>query len=112
VIKILVAEDDELVRDYVIRALKGHVVVTAWNGAAAVEYFRKYGADLVLLDHDMPVMNGDEACREIRKLSADVPIFSISGRDDIREEVFKEVGFNGQLRKPFELGKLRALAEE
>ena len=63
---------------------EGYRVIQAANGREAVEIFASDPADLVLLDVAMPVMDGFEACRQIRALDSgsDVPILFLTAHDD------------------------------
>lgn len=68
---ILIAEDsaaDRLLLSTIVRR-QGHVVLTAANGAEAVEIFRWQQLHLVLMDAMMPVMDGFEAARQIKALA-------------------------------------------
>ena len=67
-LRVLVADDDESMRDLleaVLRA-RGHEVMSAENGEEALETFRREQPDLVILDWEMPKMDGREVCRAIR----------------------------------------------
>lgn len=70
--KILLVEDTRAVAAVMTARLMsfGHDVVVADNGKKAVEQFSQISPDLVLMDIDMPVMNGFEACNRIRALEA------------------------------------------
>ncbi len=80
---ILVVEDEADVRNLTSRILvrAGYEVMTAVNGAEAVQLFQTQAQKirLVLLDVIMPVMNGPEACRQIRAIKPDVPVLFCSG---------------------------------
>lgn len=84
---VLVADDDPGIRKVMRAALQqgGFQVIDVADGKAAVEGFKKYAPGLVLLDVEMPGMNGFEACAEIRALPEGerVPIVMVTGRDDI-----------------------------
>ena len=83
---ILVVDDDEAVSFLTTEALRkeGYKVTVGASGEEAVRLFRQNKPDLILLDVEMPLKNGFEACREIRQLDegADVPIIMITGLDD------------------------------
>ena len=83
---ILVVDDDRSIRLVSRNALEQNMydVVEAENGLEAVDGFKKYRPDLVLLDVVMPQMDGFEACRRIRSLptGATVPIIIITGSVD------------------------------
>jgi two-component system cell cycle response regulator DivK len=110
--RILVADDlamnRELMRDML--ESSGYVVVEARDGGEAIR--EAYGGrpDLILLDIDMPVLNGFAVARRLRqdKDFLEIPIIAMTGlssRED-RERAF-DAGFNSFLRKPFNLSNLR-----
>jgi len=87
-LKILIADDNAEIRNFYRTALEllGHDVVSAENGGAALwrlEYQSKDGTkfDLLITDHDMPVMNGAKLCAAARRHSYldSMPIVMISG---------------------------------
>lgn len=86
---------------------EGYDVLTAPDGKKGLEIFRSEGADIVVADVMMPLMDGFTMAREIRKLSASVPLLFLTAKstiDDV-EEGF-EIGANDYLKKPFELREL------
>ena len=104
---ILVVDDDDANREVLSRRLKrlGYHVTTAADGQQGLDVLRGEGADLVLLDLMMPVLNGYEvleACRADETLR-DVPIIMISARDDIDDVVeCISLGAEDFLPKPFD----------
>ncbi len=108
--KILVAEDEESNFRYVEKLLKkaGFELLRANNGLEAVEYVELDGnINLILMDIKMPVMNGVEATREIKKLKPEIPIiattaFAIPGD----REVFLKAGCDDYIPKPIRAGEL------
>jgi len=111
--RILVA-DDYALNQLVAQALlegDGHTVVLVENGCEAVEAVKAGRFDLVLMDMDMPVMDGIEAARRIRALTAptcDVPIVALTG-NTLSEEVERchAAGMNSHLAKPIDRDQLR-----
>ena len=107
---ILIAEDNEsnyrlfesiLRRDY--------RLLHAWNGQEAVELFRKHQPHIVLMDINMPIMNGYEATAEIRRISADVPIVAVTAFAYASDEQkVMSSGFDGYMPKPINASQLRA----
>ena len=85
--RILIADDDPSIRQVMRVALQkgGFQVVDVADGQAAVDVFHECDPCLVLLDVEMPKMNGFEASAEIRKLpnGAHVPIVMVTGREDV-----------------------------
>ena len=102
--RILVVDDEErvrkLVKDYL--TMNGHTVIEAANGQEAVELFLEdKKIDLIILDVMMPVMDGYEALRTIRKYSK-VPIIMLTARTDEADEL-KGFGLEADeyIGKPF-----------
>ena len=84
-------------------------LVHAWNGREAVELFQEHQPHIVLMDINMPVMNGYEATAEIRKISPDVPIIAVTAfAYSSDEQQVMQSGFNGYMAKPIQAGKLKA----
>ncbi len=103
--KILVADDSIITQVAYNQTLDflGHEVIMCGNGIQAVNRFRETHPDLVILDVDMPEMNGFDACREIRKTSdgLNVPIIMVSAGDS-EEDIVNgmNAGANDYLIKP------------
>ncbi len=100
---ILVVDDDPNIRDVVVFALEKANMGTAQasDGHQALQMAKQGAHDLIILDINMPEMDGLEACKALRKTS-DVPILFLSSRD---EEIDKVIGFelgaDDYLTKPF-----------
>jgi two-component system, cell cycle sensor histidine kinase and response regulator CckA len=115
---VLVVDDEELFRDMVQRTLhrEGFTVLTAADGCEAVAIFRHRSREIgcVLLDLTMPVMDGMETIRELRRIRADVPVILTSGSPDADlAQLPGDVGPTDFLQKPFRsaalVEKLRAV---
>ena len=113
---ILLVEDNELNREIAVELLKqyGFRIDTAENGAEAVEKVRHAAPgdyDLVLMDVQMPVMNGYEATKQIRALAdpalAGITILAMTANafDEDRKKALK-CGMDGFLSKPIVLEEL------
>lgn len=78
---ILLAEDDDIVRDATVAILEygGYRVITAENGEEAVRLFKENHIDMLLLDVIMPGMNGVEAYRIIKEIAPDIRVLFTSG---------------------------------
>jgi len=112
--RILFADDSRTLRMSLgdqMRAM-GHEVIEATEGRQAVELFQSEEPDLVVLDVDMPVMNGYETARQIRAISGDhewIPIIFLSGNvrdNDVAAGI--EAGGDDYLAKPVSPVVLRA----
>jgi len=102
--KILIADDDrnicELLRLYLEK--ENYTVVLAGNGEEALAKFNAENPDLILLDIMMPLLDGWQVCREIRKKS-DCPIIMITAKGETFDKVLGlELGADDYVVKPFE----------
>jgi two-component system, OmpR family, KDP operon response regulator KdpE len=108
--KVLVVDDAQQVRR-VLRttlAAEGYTVFEAGNGEEALIALRDSLPDIVLLDVNMPVMDGLETCREIRR-SSDVPIVMLTVRNAERDKVLAlDAGADDYVVKPFGMRELLA----
>jgi CheY-like chemotaxis protein len=112
-LRALVVDDDAVNRMVVEAFLKrdGHEVVLVSDGAQAVEAVRAGQFDLVLMDMQMPVMNGLDATRAIRRLHEsvrDVPIIALTANamtDEVKS--CRDAGMNDHLAKPIDRDLLR-----
>jgi len=86
---ILLAEDDRAVRNSLVAVLEGagHSVRAVRDGRKALERFLEKTPDLAILDVMMPVMDGREACIEMRKRDESVPILFLTALDSDADEV-------------------------
>ena len=110
--KILLVEDNELNREIATDILteEGIIVDTAEDGDIAVEKVKdnnnnKY--DLVLMDIQMPRMNGYEATKQIRIFNKDIPIIAMTANafDEDKQNALN-AGMNGHIAKPIDVPKL------
>lgn len=101
--RILVIEDDPDIRAVIVATLESaqHKSREEGSGSAAVEVFRQYQPDLVLLDIGLPGLDGLEVCRRLRAISR-VPIVMLTARTDELDELLGlGLGADDYLRKPF-----------
>lgn len=108
--RILVVDDDsnicQLVKLYLDK--EGYESRTVYNGKQALEVFREFTPNLVILDIMLPGMDGWQVCREIRKFSS-IPIIMLSARDETFDKVLGlELGADDYVVKPFEPKELIA----
>jgi two-component system response regulator MprA len=116
-VRVLAVDDDPDVRDSLRRSLsfEGYEVTTAGDGLQALDAIAADRPDVVVLDLQMPVLGGLEACRRLRKQGSDVPVLMLTARQATRDRVTGlDAGADDYLPKPFALeellARLRALA--
>jgi two-component system, OmpR family, KDP operon response regulator KdpE len=108
--RILVVDDDPQIRRVLRTALvaQGYEAVDARNGEEAIERMREDKPDLVILDVNMPRMNGLETCRIVRTTS-DVPIIMLTVRDTEADKIEAlDAGADDYVTKPFSSPELLA----
>lgn len=108
--KILVVEDDPTLQETLAYNLdrQGYEVATAGDGKVAIELAEQEKPDLVVLDIMLPIMDGYEVCRILRKKS-NVPILMLTARDDEFDRVLGlEMGADDYLTKPFSMREFMA----
>ena len=108
--RILVVDDDsnicELLRLYLEK--DGYEVAIANNGGEAVRMFQELSPDLMLLDIMLPVLDGWQVCREIRKFS-DNPIIMLTAKGETFDKVLGfELGADDYVVKPFDAKEVMA----
>ena len=108
--KILLVDDEpkvcELIKAYLVK--DGYDVVIATDGKSAIDQAQRYKPDLILLDLNLPELDGLEVCRAIRKQS-NVPIIMLTARDEeVDKIVGLEMGADDYVTKPFSPRELAA----
>lgn len=107
--KVLIAEDEPMLQEMASDLMDfwGYDFDIAPNGQEAVNLAKikegKY--DICLMDIDMPVMNGCEATKEIRKRIKYFPIMAVSGNEEIRN-IYSNIGMDDFLEKPYSIDTL------
>ena len=108
--KILIVEDEASFSEALSYTLQkeGYEVTVAEDGFDAVEVFDREGADLVLLDLQLPGQPGTEVCRQIR-LRSRVPVIMLTAKDgEIDKVVGLELGADDYVTKPYSSRELLA----
>jgi len=108
--KILVVEDEETLREMLAFNLRnaGYQVITAGDGAVALDMARAERPDLVILDLMLPELDGLTVCRSLRH-SSDLSILILTARTGEMDKIIGlESGADDYLTKPFSLGELLA----
>lgn len=108
--KILVVDDEKLL----VKGMKfnleneGYEVMTAYDGAAAVELEKKENFDLIVMDVMMPGLSGSDACMKIREFS-DVPVIMLTARSEDSDKLMGfACGADDYVTKPFNILELKA----
>jgi CheY-like chemotaxis protein len=111
--RVLIAEDSSVIQNLVKKILEfqNFEITAVKNGEQVVQLLDKENFDIVLLDINMPVMDGMECVKAIRGMSepakSKVPVVAITGNArNYTEDEFKEAGFNDVLMKPLNFDKL------
>jgi DNA-binding response OmpR family regulator len=108
--KILLVDDEATIVQSLRYNLEknGYLVTAAGDGRSAVALAASEQPDLVILDIMLPLLDGIEACKEIRKTSS-VPIIMLTAKDQEFDKVLAlELGADDYVTKPFSLGEIIA----
>ncbi|MDH7445798.1 tetratricopeptide repeat-containing hybrid sensor histidine kinase/response regulator [Aquimarina sp. 2201CG14-23] len=108
--RILVAEDNKINQIVTknLLSLIGYDCVIVENGFNAIQMMKKEDFDLILMDLNMPYLNGNEATRRIREFDKDTPIIALTAAElgEVKDECF-EIGMNDIINKPLNKNDLR-----
>jgi DNA-binding response OmpR family regulator len=108
--RILVVDDEDSILDFVTMGLQyeGFETATASSGRAALEQFRTFAPQLIVLDWMLPDLDGIGVCKEVRKIS-NAPILMLTARGELEDKVLGlESGADDYLPKPFKFQELLA----
>ena len=109
-IHLLIVDKEESDRDKLknMAASAGFTFDTAPDGIMALKLFRRHDYHLVILNMELPMLDGGNVCRQIRKVS-EIPIIIVSAKSSERDRLFAfEVGADDYLCKPFSARELLA----
>lgn len=109
--KILVADDSPTIRNVAESLLRkhGYEVLLAEDGANALGIAKLEKPDLIFLDNSMPVLSGEEVCRELKQEDSlrDVPVIMLLSKDETKkEQELRLVGADAFIVKPFSPGEI------
>ena len=108
-IRALVVDDSETLRNFMLRTLRSSqyidVIGTASNGAEAVERVDELLPDVVIMDVEMPIMDGLEATRRIKQAHPSIAVVLVSGSANLLAAGVA-AGADGYLSKPFKAESL------
>ncbi len=111
--RVLIAEDSSVIQNLAKKILEfqNFEITAVKNGEQVMQLLDKEDFDILLLDINMPIMDGMECIKAIRELKdkkkANVPAVAITGNaKNYSETDFKDAGFNDALMKPLNFDKL------
>ncbi|HZG17514.1 MAG TPA: response regulator transcription factor [Candidatus Bathyarchaeia archaeon] len=109
-ITVLIVEDEIKIASLMESFLQteGYDVLTAEDGRAALQLYRKHKPDIVILDWMLPQMNGLDTCRQLRQMGAPGIIMVTAKSEETDKIVGLEMGADDYLTKPFSLRELSA----
>lgn len=112
-LKIMVVEDDVAVLE-VVQLMLGdkYEVIVATNGEDAIKKYKMFKPDIVLMDVMMPVMDGIEATKEIKKIDPDAKIIGLTAYARSKGEELLKAGALEIIEKPFTRSKLIEVIEK
>jgi len=117
--KVLIAEDSSVIQNLTKRILQvqNYQIFSAKNGLKVLNMLEKEDFDIILMDINMPQMDGMECAQKIRKLGdakkSQVPIVAITGNaQNYSMEDFNAAGINDYLPKPLNFDKLVDMVKE
>lgn len=109
--RLLLIEDDERVASFIRKGLEAerYTVDLASDGELGLEMGLSKLHDLILLDIMLPILNGTEVCRELRRASIETPILMLTAKDSVEDKVANlKTGADDYLTKPFAFEELLA----
>jgi len=110
-VRLLLAEDDRQLRESIARGLReaSYAVDDAPDGGKALFLAAVNEYDAIILDVVLPVRDGFEVCREIRRKGVHAPILMLTARDSVDDKITGlDAGADDYLTKPFDFGELLA----
>lgn len=112
---ILVIDDDRVARNYISKAInENYDVILAVDGTEGIEKAQEHQPDIILLDVEMPGINGFETCDKLKQIekTQEIPVIFLSSRSSLRERMLGyEVGAVDYFVKPFNKEELLAKFE-
>lgn len=109
--RILLVEDEKMLSDMIAKGLRntGYAVDTAYDGEDALFQYEVNEYDLIILDLNLPKVDGLDVLRKIRETDSEIKILILSARTKIGDRILGlDEGANDYLIKPFDFGELAA----
>jgi len=111
--KLLIVEDNQSLQRVLLKGFKkfGYTVDVASDGEEALELFFSNLYALIILDLNLPKLDGTCVLREIRSVNQEIPVLILSARSQVEEKIIGlDLGANDYLEKPFHFAELEARA--
>ena len=105
--KILIADDERDIIEILEFMLSEYEIISAKNGKEAVEKYKQFKPDVVLMDIVMPLMDGIEATREILKIDSGAKVLAQTAYANTKGKDILEAGALDVIEKPFDFKKLQ-----
>lgn len=108
--KILLVEDEQKIADALKMGLTedGYYVETAYDGNIAWKLFQQHDYDLIILDINLPGVNGYELCKRIRNKSTQIPVIMLTALSSLNDKIEGyDAGADDYIIKPFEFKELQ-----
>ncbi|WP_300439661.1 ATP-binding protein [Christiangramia sp.] len=109
--RVLIVDDEPGQLSLTVEVAKsmGFEIETAVNGKEALEKFEASNFDIILTDIQMPVFDGFQLIKNIRasEIGKKIPVIALSGRTDIKRDIYIQLGFNNKLLKPYKPDDLK-----
>jgi DNA-binding response OmpR family regulator len=108
--RLLLIEDDHLISKTLCEALRyAYVIDVAASGKEGEEFAHTNEYDVILLDFNLPDMNGAQICSNFRQQNIQTPILMLTGRSQIHDKVTAlDAGADDYVTKPFDITELKA----
>jgi len=109
--RILIVEDEERISSFIAKGLKadGYTTSTVGDGISGLDYALTGDFDLVVLDINLPGMNGFQVLEQMRASGSDLPVIVLTARDSVTDTVSAlEGGADDYMPKPFKFAELLA----
>ncbi len=107
---VLVVDDDRIIRDFFARSLSEFEVFTAASGHEALDIIKKNRPDLVLLDIQMPGIDGIETLKQIKQIDKSIVVIMLSAYGTLDTNIeAAHLGAYTSIAKPFDLGDMKSV---
>jgi len=109
--KLLVIEDEAALRKALVKGFQklGYTVDNAEDGEQALDFYFDNQYNLVILDLNLPKMDGIDVLKEIRNENKEIPVLILSARSEVGDKIIGlDMGANDYLAKPFHFNELEA----